>query len=127
MKDKLKLEDCCLTIEQAKELKELGVDFEITIHDLSHNGVCYIDFNNGEYIVNALSVMTKYQNKGIGTFLIKSAEEFISNLKGNKAILYVEKDTWQEEWYKRLGYHESNIQDGVDGFIRYCKRLPRKI
>jgi hypothetical protein len=25
--DKLKLEDCCLTIEQAKELEELGVDF----------------------------------------------------------------------------------------------------
>lgn len=103
------------------------IDFEITIHDLSHNGVCYIDFNNGEYIVNALSVMTKYQNKGIGAFLIKSAEEFISNLKGNKAILYVEKDTWQEEWYKRLGYHESNIQDDVDGFIRNCKRLSRKI
>ena len=99
------------------------IDFEITIHDLSHNGVCYIDFNNGEYIVNALSVMTKYQNKGIGAFLIKSAEEFISNLKGSKAILYVEKDTWQAEWYKRLGYHESNIQDDVDGFIRMEKEL----
>lgn len=26
------------------------IDFEITIHDLSHNGVCYIDFNNGVYL-----------------------------------------------------------------------------
>lgn len=31
MKDKLKLEDCCLTIEQAKELEELGVDLNDTM------------------------------------------------------------------------------------------------
>ena len=100
-----------------------NIDFEITIHDLSHNGVCYIDFNNGEYIVNALSVMSRYQNKGIGAFLIKSAEEFISNLKGSKAILYVEKDTWQAEWYKRLGYHISDIQDRCNKYVRMEKNL----
>ena len=30
--NKLKLEDCCLTIEQAKELQELGVNTENSIY-----------------------------------------------------------------------------------------------
>ena len=33
---KLKLEDTCLTIEQAKELKELGVDFSNAVMEFTH-------------------------------------------------------------------------------------------
>ena len=45
MKDKLKLEDCCLTIEQAKELKELGVDFGETIFAYCN----YVNPNNAHF------------------------------------------------------------------------------
>ena len=100
-----------------------NIDFEITIHDSSHNGICYVDFHDGEYIINALSVFSMYQNKGTGTFLMKSAEEFIKKLNGNKAILYVEKDTWQADWYKKLGYHQSDVQDGFEKYIRMEKEL----
>ena len=50
---KLKLEDTCLTIEQAKELKELGVDF-------SNATMAFIDFydeNKHEYeLVRNMSI-----------------------------------------------------------------------
>lgn len=50
---KLKLEDTCLTIEQAKELKELGVDFSNAI-------MAFIDFydeNKHEYeLVRNMSI-----------------------------------------------------------------------
>lgn len=45
MKDKLKLEDCCLTIEQAKELEELGVDFGETIFAYCN----YVNPNNAHF------------------------------------------------------------------------------
>ena len=32
MSNKLKIEDTCLTVEQAKELQKLGVDFSEPIH-----------------------------------------------------------------------------------------------
>src|SRR5574344_167732 len=39
---KLKLEDCCLTIEQAKELQKIGIDLEKTIY-------CYTEVNDEKW------------------------------------------------------------------------------
>lgn len=101
-----------------------NINIEIRINDIRHYGACYIGCHNGECIINALGVSVEHQNYGIGTFLIKRAEEFIrDNLKENTVILYVEKGTWQAEWYKRLGYQISDIQDGGEGYIRMVKNL----
>lgn len=100
------------------------IEIEICVCVKLRYGICFIDCNKEECIINALEVGATHQKKGVGTFLIKKAEEFIrDNLKGNVAILYVEKNTWQSEWYKRLGYYESDVQDGGDGYIRMEKIL----
>ena len=96
---------------------------EISYSNIYYFGICYVDFHDGEYIINALSVFSRYQNKGTGTFLMKSTEEFIRKLNGNKAILYVEEGTWQADWYKRLGYKISDIQDRCNKYVRMGKEL----
>jgi ribosomal protein S18 acetylase RimI-like enzyme len=97
---------------------------EIKLKDQYYRGECYINSDNGEYIINALKVKAMYKKMGIGTSLMKDAENFIKeNLKGNIAILYVKDGTWQAEWYQRLGYQISSIQDGGEGYIRMEKNL----
>lgn len=99
-------------------------NIEICIRDKKRYGSCYINCHNDECIINALGVFYKQHNKGIGTSLIKYAEVFIrDNLKQNTAILYVKEGTWQAEWYQRLGYQISGIQDGGEGYIRMEKNL----
>lgn len=90
------------------------------IEDKLQRGFCYVTLNDGEYIINGLHVRKPYQNQGIASSLIKSAESVIQKLGGYKSILYVIPNSWQHDWYVRIGFRESNNND-VLGFKKLEK------
>lgn len=55
------------------------------------------------YIAN-LSVDANMRNKGIGTQLLSIAEDIADQINIKTIILFVEKNTWMQKWYNRLGY-----------------------
>lgn len=72
---------------------------------------CYVDFTENEYIINALKVLDGFKKQGIGTYLIKSAEDIIKKLGGDCAYLFVlGKNEWVHNWYKRLGYTDTDVE-----------------
>lgn len=60
------------------------------------------------YIAN-LSVDANMRNKGIGTQLLSIAEDIADQINIKTIILFVEKNTWMQKWYNRLGYKKLKI------------------
>jgi GNAT superfamily N-acetyltransferase len=63
-------------------------------------------FNDEDRIIylDWLSVEESERKKGIATKLLKIVEKIGIDLDGIKLRLWVERDTWQQEWYQRLEY-----------------------
>ena len=68
----------------------------------------YYDDDTIIYLSN-LYVDTNMRNKGIGTRLVSMCENIAENLGINKIILFVEKNSWMQKWYNRLGYKKLKI------------------
>lgn len=86
-------------------------------------GTVEIQFENGYNwgYITGLVVHQSRQRQGIGTMLIKRAEEIIKEEGYDEAQLWVEKEReWTYEWYKRLGY--KTIMDN-DGYFKMRKLL----
>ena len=84
---------------------------------------CYVDFTENEYIINALKVLDGFKKQGIGTYLIKSAEDIIKKLGGDCAYLFVlGKNEWVHNWYKRLGCTDTDVEC-EDGYLKMRKEL----
>lgn len=60
------------------------------------------------YIAN-LSVDANMRNKGIGTQLLSIAEDVADQMSIKTIILFVEKNTWMQKWYNKLGYKKLKI------------------
>lgn len=72
---------------------------------------CFTDDKSSVYL-DSLHVNNKARMKGIGTELQILREQIGILSGGVKSFLWVKKDTWMLEWYKRRGYqyyseHES--------------------
>lgn len=63
----------------------------------------YEDDPGTVYIAN-LYVDTNVRNKGIGTLIMQICESIAIQLKASKQILFVQKNSWMQKWYSRLGY-----------------------
>ena len=63
----------------------------------------YYDDNTTVYL-DWLSVDEKARRKGIGTNLQEIREEIGVRLGANTSCLWVRKNTWMHDWYKRRGY-----------------------
>lgn len=69
--------------------------------------LCRVDFNDDNLhgCISGLVVHPSRRKKGLGTKLIKRAEEIIKNEGFPLSWIAVEKGrTWQKAWYERLGY-----------------------
>ena len=82
-----------------------GTTETIVIHD--GVGIVEVQYDKDSNIayVKGLSVDKRWQNKGIGTELMKLCEEMAG--KNNRVFLQLcchKGKDWLYEWYKRLGY-----------------------
>ena len=86
-------------------------------------GKIQICHDDNQYIINSSRVMKALRKRGIGTELIKSAEDIIKKLGGDCAYLFVlGKNEWVHNWYKRLGYTDTDVEC-EDGYLKMKKKL----
>ena len=86
-------------------------------------GKIQICHDDNQYIINSLRVMKALRKRGIGTELIKSAEDIIKKLGGYCSYLFVlEENVWLHDWYKRLGYADvDEVRD--EGYFKMRKEI----
>ena len=127
MPNKLKLEDTCLTVDQAKELQKLGVDFSEPIHHFYR----YIEEKGSRNIVGPWLIINEKvcQTCGMG-----SKSEFVPTLTNSEMINMIPVKYNQYEEYYHLTIRPNYVgeymifykrwEDDSDG-PHYCKGLLR--
>lgn len=82
----------------------------------------YNDDNIMVYL-DCLSVNAEIQRQGIGTKLQKIREEIGRSLGAITACLWVQKNTWMYDWYKRRGYEDWINNENEENAIWMKKSL----
>lgn len=90
-----------------------------SIHHIISNGQALVKlvFDNrlkGVCEVYDLNTHPSHLKKGYATLLMKQAEETARQKECFKIILWVEKDSWQEKWYRRMGYIDEEFMQPVN-------------
>ena len=118
--NKLKLEDCCLTIEQAKELQKLGIDF-------SNSSLCF-DRYDELHIGNAAD-FKPYPNSMVNTLtnteMMEMLPKGIYDENGNYHELHID---YEMEWdiyyfgYEiEMSFSANKLRDAIFKMIRRLK------
>lgn len=81
----------------------------------------YSDDNASVYFEN-IRVDSEFQRKGLGTRLLRMLEVFGKSLGATESYLWVRKDSWMHEWYRRKGYTDFK-EHQVTNFIWMKKHL----
>ncbi len=68
-------------------------------------------------VLDSLSVKPNFRNRGIGTRLQEIREEYAKKKNCTHVFLWVEKNSWMIDWYKRRGYIEKGVYDKEDGCV----------
>jgi GNAT superfamily N-acetyltransferase len=73
--------------------------------------------------LDMLSVSEEQRKQKIGTDLQKIREDIGRELGANESHLWVVKDSWMFEWYKRRGYVHFDDFDGEENAVWMKKKL----
>lgn len=57
-----------------------------------------------------LNVHQDYRRQGHATRLMQAAEDEAKARGCKRILLWAEKDTWREDWYRRLGYDDEEFR-----------------
>lgn len=82
-----------------------GDIIELANNNVSGNLYWYHDDNKNIYI-SSLKVKTNIKQQGFGTKLLDNIEKIGKCLGATFSCLWVEKNSWMQEWYKRKGYED---------------------
>ena len=97
--------------DDLEQINRMKMDLE---EHLSHKHIIIIDgieigvyayhiTNNGDFFINEINILKEYQNKGIGSKILK--EQLLKNSENNiRTILQVFKNNPAINLYKRLGF-----------------------
>lgn len=90
----------------------------ISIHHIISNGKALVKLvfdrrSEGICEIYDLNTHPDCQKKGYASRLMKLAEETARQKGCFKTLLWVEKDSWQEAWYRRLGYVDEEFMQPV--------------
>jgi len=70
-----------------------------------------------------LHVSYEIRNKGIGTELQNMREQIGRNLGASTSCLWVKKDSWMHNWYKRRGYSDLEDYEQEENVVWMMKSL----
>ncbi|MDD6210536.1 MAG: GNAT family N-acetyltransferase [Bacteroidales bacterium] len=82
----------------------------------------YNDDPNTVYL-DCLSVDENARRHGVGTELQEIRENIGRSMGANISCLWVEKDTWMHDWYKKRGYKDLRDNENEEGAIWMEKSL----
>jgi ribosomal protein S18 acetylase RimI-like enzyme len=107
------------------------VDWGTLIHVMERTGKAFgrvYQYDNEPTVayLDSLSVDEKSRRQGLGTKLQEIRERIGVRLGATESFLWVKKDSWMHDWYKRRGYidySEKESQEGEGNFIWMRKLL----
>lgn len=79
--------------------------------------------DNESVMMDWLDVYEEYRRNGLGTTLQEIREDIARKIGAKKTYLWVHKDTWMHEWYKRRGYVDYAIYENENNAIWMEKTL----
>src|SRR5208337_1137154 len=82
----------------------------------------YNDDNTSIYLYS-LMVDEKFKKQGIGKLLIQTCERLGLSLGATHCCLWVIKDSWMHNWYKRLKYKDWINNNKIKNTIWMRKKL----
>lgn len=82
----------------------------------------YSDDDQSVYL-DCLSVSPGARNKGLGTKMQNIREKIGIDIGASCAYLFVDRNSWQKEWYKRRGYVETGENINEPNTLWMCKVL----
>ena len=87
------------------KIVEVEMEINITIHDgkATTTLYSYADDPSNIYLAG-LRVKPEFMNKGYGRELLGLCEKIVRGLDIITICLWVEEDSWMQDWYERLGY-----------------------
>lgn len=75
----------------------------------------FFDENRGAYLISRIAVMKEQRGKGLGSKIVKAAEDEIIKLGGKTAVIHAQLRV--KEFYESLGYKaygEIDLEEGVE-------------
>ena len=113
----------CTFIQHTNEDKD-GFSFSIMEQEGNAFGHAYIyKVNNSVIFLNMLSVSPEYRRQGIGTKLQELREQLGRDYGAEFSKLFVNKDSWLCEWYKRRGYDFNGFRHHRPDHVWMIKNL----
>ena len=110
-------------IQHTNEDKD-GFSFSIMEQEGNAFGHAYIyKVNNSVIFLNMLSVSPEYRRQGIGTRLQELREQLGRDYGAKFSKLFVNKDSWVCEWYKRRGYDFNGFRHHLPNHVWMIKNL----
>jgi N-acetylglutamate synthase-like GNAT family acetyltransferase len=101
-----------------------GETIDITIAGGIAHCRAYMYVQNEDAInLDSLSVHPKHRGKGHGTHMQELREQIGRELGCKEAWLWVDKDKWMFEWYKRRGYEEMQAYEAIENHVWMRKLL----
>ena len=113
----------CTFIQHTNEDKD-GFSFSIMEQEGNAFGHAYIyKVNNSVIFLDMLSVSPEYRRQGIGTKLQELREQLGRDYGAEFSKLFVNKDSWLCEWYKRRGYDFNGFRHHRPDHVWMIKNL----
>lgn len=113
----------CTFIQHTNEDKD-GFSFSIMEQEGNAFGYAYIyKVNNSVIFLDMLSVSPEYRRQGIGTKLQELREQLGRDYGAEFSKLFVNKDSWLCEWYKRRGYDFNGFRHHLPDHVWMIKNL----
>lgn len=85
--------------------------------------IYWFNDDNTTVYLDWLSVSTEFRHQGIGTQLQEMREEIGRKLGAKTSCLWVQKDSWMHDWYKRRGYKDCGNYEKEENAIWMQKTL----
>ena len=86
----------------------------------------FYDNDSTMVLLSDLSVSPEDRKQGIGRQMQEIREQMAINSSATTAYLWVEKDSWMQEWYRRRGYEDYADKEDEENKIWMKKTLIKK-
>ena len=99
------------------------------IEEEGHAMVRVYDYNDEPDVIfiDSLSTEEKFRNLGIATELLDICEYVASCQNADQIVLWVKKDSWVHDWYKRRGYIDTADCTIEENCTWMAKQVPKNL
>ncbi len=102
-------------VDVPDKIDDIAVHFLLYNDDMIPVGTCRVFKEGNAYILGRLAVLKEYRGQGLGSQLVKAAEEHIRCIGGDGLMLHSQCSALL--FYKMLGYSEEGKPDEVQGCL----------